>query len=375
MVIAVPNTVTYSGESLARMKTNGEVPSEVLSALRQKADALLDAPFLSVVERRLHAPSGNLHDYASMGPYWWPDPDTENGLPYIRRDGEFNPESVEEVTYKVMAERAHLLALAAYHFEDERYAACAAKTLAVWHVDEQTYMTPHAEYAQCIPGICKGRGIGLIDFSRSYMVFDAIAILEAMGQIEPSLVLALKEWYVAFIDYMLTSENGLAEEVHHNNHGSWYDVQVLVAARFTDRPWLAKRTLKLAYDRRVKAHIRPDGSQPHELERTRAINYSMYNLHALTQIATVAEAMGESRYWEVDEKDGVCLLRQAFDFIADLVLCPKKHSYQEIDPAAVSSTFAQLAMRMDAKFPGQGYAEMALPYLAEDAIWRAYPAL
>ena len=88
MVISVPNTVTYSGESLARMKTNGEVPSEVLSALRQKADALLDAPFLSVVDRRLHAPSGNLHDYASMGPYWWPDPDTENGLPYILRSWE-----------------------------------------------------------------------------------------------------------------------------------------------------------------------------------------------------------------------------------------------------------------------------------------------
>ena len=29
-------------------------------------------------------------------------------------------------------------------------------------------MNPHAEFAQAIPGICEGRGIGLIDFRDSY---------------------------------------------------------------------------------------------------------------------------------------------------------------------------------------------------------------
>ncbi|MBO7150339.1 MAG: alginate lyase family protein [Clostridia bacterium] len=375
MFAPIPNTITFCGESLARMKTQGEVPCEVLSSLREQADALLDAPFLSVVDRRLHAPTGNLHEYASMGPYWWPNPDTADGLPYIRRDGEFNPESVEEVTYRRMAERAHLLALAAYHFEDSRYGACAAKTLAVWHTEKDTFMTPHAKYAQCIPGICDGRGIGLIDFSFSYMIFDAVAILEAIGQIEPSLVLALKEWYVTFIDYMLTSENGLAEEIHHNNHGAWYDVQILAAARFTERPWLAKRVVKLAYDRRLKAHIRPDGSQPFELERTRAINYSMYNLLALTQIANMAADLGEQTYWGIDEQDGVCLLRQAFDFIAFLVTHPDQNPYTELDPQDVPALFSQLAMRMDAKFPGNGYAELARPHLTDSASWRAHPCL
>ena len=28
----------------------------------------------------------------SQAPYWWPDPDTPDGLPYVRRDGERNPE-------------------------------------------------------------------------------------------------------------------------------------------------------------------------------------------------------------------------------------------------------------------------------------------
>ena len=32
-------------------------------------------------------PSGDKHDYLSYSRYWWPDPEKNDGLPYIRRDG------------------------------------------------------------------------------------------------------------------------------------------------------------------------------------------------------------------------------------------------------------------------------------------------
>ena len=54
----------------------------------------------------------------------------------------------------------------------------AEEFLKVWHLNEETYMNPHLEYGQSIPGICTGRGIGLIDTSGSYRIFDAIGILE-----------------------------------------------------------------------------------------------------------------------------------------------------------------------------------------------------
>lgn len=38
-------------------------------------------------------PSGDAHDYTSLPPYWSPNPDTENGLPYVQRDGDVNPTS------------------------------------------------------------------------------------------------------------------------------------------------------------------------------------------------------------------------------------------------------------------------------------------
>ena len=49
--------------------------------------SLSDGPW-SVMDKQHVPPSGDKHDYMSLGPYWWPDPDKPDGLPYIRRDGE-----------------------------------------------------------------------------------------------------------------------------------------------------------------------------------------------------------------------------------------------------------------------------------------------
>ena len=64
----------------------------MLTALRAEADQALAEPPRSVMDKPFLPPSGNKHDYISQGPYWWPDPEKADGLPYIRRDGEVNPE-------------------------------------------------------------------------------------------------------------------------------------------------------------------------------------------------------------------------------------------------------------------------------------------
>jgi Alginate lyase len=53
------------------------------------ADKLLKKKIASVVEKEKPAPSGDMHDYVSCAPYYWPDPANPGG-PYIRRDGESN---------------------------------------------------------------------------------------------------------------------------------------------------------------------------------------------------------------------------------------------------------------------------------------------
>lgn len=47
----------------------------------------------SVTQKATGAPSANIHDYHSQGPYWFPA-ETADGLPFIRRDGQINPEAL-----------------------------------------------------------------------------------------------------------------------------------------------------------------------------------------------------------------------------------------------------------------------------------------
>src|SRR5215831_271046 len=60
--------------------------------LKSEADKVLKAGPFSIVDKAVTPPSGDKHDYMSQAPYFWPDPNKPNGLPYIRRDGERNPE-------------------------------------------------------------------------------------------------------------------------------------------------------------------------------------------------------------------------------------------------------------------------------------------
>jgi hypothetical protein len=56
------------------------------------ADRALRFEPVSVMDKKIAPPSNDMHDYVSMAPYWWPDPTKPNGLPYVRKDGQTNPE-------------------------------------------------------------------------------------------------------------------------------------------------------------------------------------------------------------------------------------------------------------------------------------------
>ena len=58
-------------------------------ALTAQADKMLGEGPYSVMDKQQTPPSGDKHDYMSVGPYWWPDPSKPDGLPYIRKDGEW----------------------------------------------------------------------------------------------------------------------------------------------------------------------------------------------------------------------------------------------------------------------------------------------
>lgn len=259
----------------------------------------LDGRLLRVTDKS-HAPEGGtLHDFSSMGPYWWPNPDTPDGLPYVRRDGHVNPEARGGINDD--GERIRLLARAMRTLVTEctrrppvECRRRAAELLRAFFLDPASAMNPSLTFAQAIPGVCSGRGIGIIDTVPLVATLDDLALLDATGAptLSPSEDSALRAWFSAYLDWLLTSEKGLAERRAHNNHGTWMDAQLCAYARYAQRPDVVRAVLAEVPSRRIDTQILPDGRQPFELERTNAFGYSLFNLRALLRLVRFGQEFG-----------------------------------------------------------------------------------
>jgi hypothetical protein len=153
-------------EVKARLAAGDKSLQPALDALVKQADAALNVAPPTVTQKTRLAPSGNVHDYASTAPYQWPNPNTANGLPYIRKDGQVYPGSRTGESdlgrIGMMSGTVQTLALAYYFTGNEIYAAHAAEFLRVWFLDPKTSMTPRLAFAQGIPGTIDGRAGGIL---------------------------------------------------------------------------------------------------------------------------------------------------------------------------------------------------------------------
>lgn len=300
--------------------------------LRQEADAPLDAGPFSVMEKATLPPSGDKHDYLSVGPYWWPDPARPDGKPYIRRDGEVNPERdrCDNVPLGRLCAAVTALALAYYLSDREPYAAHAARLVRAWFLGEATRRHPHLEYGQAIPGICDGRGIGIIDTRELSRLVDAIGLLGGSPAWTAADRAALAGWFRQYLGWLLESDHGRDEGARHNNHGTWYDVQVASFALFAGEDAIARRTLAESAPRRIAAQIEPDGRQPHELARTRSLSYSTMNLLGLFDLATLGDRVGAD-LWDFRTDDGRGI-RQATAWLCAGALGATPWPYPQITP-------------------------------------------
>lgn len=326
--------------------------------LAAAADLALSTPRLSVTQKQRLAPSGNPHDYLSMGPYWWPNPETPDGLPYIRRDGEKNPETGEydAPRLKRLVSAVVTLAWAGYFLDRPACSERAADLARAWFLEEDTRMTPHLDYGQFIPGVCDGRGIGIIDTSTVFQeLLDALLVLGDCGALAAGDWHGLQAWMTAYRDWTLSSANGRDEAGWHNNHGTWYDVQLAALALFTGEPELAARVCREACERRIAAQIEPDGRQPHELARTRSFSYSLMNLEGLFNLASLGRRVNVDLFgYETGDGRGI---RQALDWLRPFAANPRTWTEPQITPVDPGDIVA-LYHRAAQVYPDAGYGEV-----------------
>jgi hypothetical protein len=325
-------TFRWRPEWLAAAKASRETPA--YRALMARADAALAGPTYTVVDKTRTPPSGDKHDYISMGPYWWPDPSRPNGEPYLRRDGQFNPERATKAfdasSMDAMSGAVEALSLAYYFTDDPKYATKAAQLLRVWFLDPATRMNPNARFAQGVPGRTPGRAEGVLDTFRLLKVVEAVGLLSPSGALDTSDQTGLEAWFAQYAAWMQSSPTGQEERAAKNNHGVWYDYQLTAFALFSRQPALARSVVAAAGDRRLAPQIAADGKLTEELQRTRALHYSYFSLEAMIGAAEYGRCVGLDLWRYKAGKGGG--IRAALTFLQPYVGREKDFPYPEREP-------------------------------------------
>lgn len=305
--------------------------------LMHDADSALQKPLLSVTDKGLTPPSGDKHDYLSLGAYWWPDASKANGLPWIRRDGQVNPASKNEqsdgVRLAEFTQRVQTLALAGYFSGQRRYSDRAMELIRTWFINPSTRMNPNLNYAQGIPGRDGGRGNGILD-GRYFAtrIVDSLLLLQQTPGWTPQDERRLRQWFGRYLDWLLHSAAGKQEAAAKNNHGSWYAVQVAGIASWLGRDQVVRDMATLT-QQKLDLQLAVNGAQPQELLRTRSFHYSYFNLQALVLMAGLAQRQGIDLWHYRTEQDSSLLA--ALDFMAPYVDVAQPWPYPSLDRVGV----------------------------------------
>ncbi|MBI1317549.1 MAG: hypothetical protein GC168_01185 [Candidatus Hydrogenedens sp.] len=296
-------------------------------------EVLLERPLVTIVDKTGCAPNGDKREYYTLSPYWWPNPESPDGLPYVRRDGEVNPEANTDTYdrrhYFQMTDTIVSCAAAWQTRKDERFAECAARWARAWFVDEATSMRPGFRFGQSIPGKNEGspeaiiRGMSLLDIHEALTSLPEAVWTEADRS-------AWLQWLNAYLDWLTTSEPGQRESRAFNNHGTWYDVQVATFAVATGREALAREVLAAVGEKRIRKQIKPDGRMTFELMRTKSWDYATMNLDAMTRMAELAQGLGID-VWGYETEQGASI-EAAIDWLIPYANAPETWPAKQIVP-------------------------------------------
>jgi hypothetical protein len=334
--------------------------------LRRDADASLKIKPLSVMYKTGTPPSGNKHDYMSLSIYYWPNPTSADGRPYVNRDGEINPERnsdyYDAASLSRMISSVGTLSLAYYIFDDDIYGKRAAELLRTWFIDPTTRMNPNLQYAQAVPGKNDGSPSGIIETVRLLELVDAVSFLgpPVWSPFEQE---ALRSWFRAYLEWLQSSPNGQAEAKAKNNHGTWYDAQVSAYALFIGDTVLPLEILKSSAPARIASQIETDGRQLQEIRRTKSLNYSLYNLEAFISLALLGDHVGVD-LWSYSTPDGRSI-HKALDFVTPY-LTSEKWPYPDIS-AQPDTGFASYLRRAAIHYQDKNYAYISTNLLGEGA--------
>lgn len=315
----VPETVTFNYLDVKnireRLKAGDKKLEKLYHHLINEADEMLYEAPEKVTDGDV-PPSGDPHDFFTIGKFSWPNPDTPDGLPFIRKDGRWNPDAFGDRYDLNRFERTlnniNRLTLAWYYSGDERYAAKASELLSVWFLDSATRMNPNMNNASALPGVYDGMSVGIIFTVVLIEMLDHVKLLSLSPHWNNAKNTQLKGWFTDYIRWLENSPFGQEERAAKNNHGSWYTAQLASYNLFLGDKEKVLEVVGRAKTQ-IDGQIVEDGSLPRELRRADGFGYSIYGLYAFGTIARCATFVGCDLWsYQTSDKRG---LYTAFHFI------------------------------------------------------------
>jgi Alginate lyase len=312
-----------------------ELP-EILAIDRDRilraADPAMRREPLSITNFPAKLSEGGPNDFYSNGDYWWPDPSKPDGLPYIQRDGQSNPDNFSQHRMALRDLRDAVAALgAAYKLTgDDRYVAKAIELLRIFFLDTRTRMNPNLNYAQAIPGVSPGRGIGIIDALHLIEVPRAVEVMEKSPAFSPEILAGLKQWFRELGDWMMSSKNGQDEAKTTNNHAVAFFLQLAVYAQFSGDGAKVEECRRQFKEVFVAKQMAVDGSFPRELARTKPYGYSIFQLDNMATLCQVLSTP-QDNLWNFELPDGRGIRKAMaflYPFLADKSSWPHKPDVQ-----------------------------------------------
>ena len=314
------------------IKKGDEKAIEDYNRLIKKADTLLDVEGFSVINKVGIPPSGSKHDYMSIGPYWWPNPETADGLPYVRKDGEINPEARNNFTDFTANESfisaVKTLTNAYYHSNNKQYADKSLELINIWFLNEETKMNPNVNYGQYIPGKTEGRCFGIIEFGGIKEIVKFLELAKDRGVLDKNTEEGMFHWFSEYSNWLKYSDLGKEEATRKNNHAIHYDVQLLSILLYLNKIETVKEYLSTITKNRIFSQIEPDGSQPLELARTKSFSYSVMNLHGFLELARLGHKVGVN-LWDLASEDGRSI-KKGYQYMLPYLSNAKKWEHQQI---------------------------------------------
>ena len=324
--------------SLSESKQTSKQKAIFDRLVREAELALQRGPY-SVADKLETAPSGSKLDYFHPAPYWWPNPNTATGIPYVNRDGKRLPgtrlyekssERFDRTRLQRMFDDATVLALAWLATKRTQYAVHSAKLIRAWFLDPETRMAPHLRFAQPRSRTIdeEGSKSGLIEFKDLYFLLDAVRICENAGTFTSDDTRELMQWLSEYKDWFQNSKQGVGERVSDNNHGTCYDLQLFSIAAYLGDIALLNEILRDSRER-ILAQFTTMGEQPHELSRTQTAHYCAFNLQSWINLADGAASVGDN-LWQFESSDGRGIAKGLAWFFQEF--STKNWCYQQVEP-------------------------------------------